>query len=66
MKKQTAQAAYTARKEQAEKLLKEIGQALKAHNDAPGGNVHWGYVGDLGYLVEKLEECKTALTGEEV
>ncbi len=67
MKKQTAQQAYTARKATAEALLKEIGQLIQAHaKDAPAGGVHWGYVGDLGYVVERLVDIRLALTGDEV
>ncbi len=60
-KKQTASEAYEARLAEVHAQLARIQNALNSHVD---GKLHWGHVGDLGYVVDELKSAADFLTGE--
>ena len=46
--------------------LAKIGNLIDAHKAAQAERPdHWGYVGDMRYVAEKLEEIRQFLGGEE-
>ena len=60
-KKQTASEAYKARLAEVQKQIARIQDALTTHVD---GKLHWGHVGDLGYVTEQLKTAADFITGE--
>ena len=60
-KKQTASEAYEARLAGVHAQIARIQEALKTHID---GKLHWGHVGDLGYVADELKSAADFLTGE--
>jgi len=64
----TSLEAYEAKQDEIKKLPKQIDAALLDHDRQgsrePGGH-HWGYVGDLGYVLENLRYIHNFLTGQE-
>ena len=63
--KTQADAAYAAAQEKARALLTEISKRLDHHaatrSANPMGREDWGYVGDINWLAEKLEELRGSL-----
>ena len=57
---------YEEKKENIEKLLKQIKVGLEAHDRrasrAAGGH-HWGHVGDLDHFEKQLTEIRNQLMG---
>lgn len=47
-----ANKAYTERQKKIAATIKQIQQALSKHAD---DDIHWGHVGDLGYVQEQLD-----------
>jgi hypothetical protein len=53
----TANDAFIAKCFEIDEMIKKL-QALRAeHFNAPADGVHWGHVGDAGYVAEKLEQA---------
>lgn len=54
---------YEERKEEIQRLLKQISTGLEQHDKNAGisGGHHWGHVGDLGYIVSLLIEVNSRL-----
>ena len=63
--KTQASSAYEAAQEKARAILIEIGKRLDHHavtrSANPMGSEDWGYVGDINWLAEKLEELRGCL-----
>lgn len=58
----TANDAFIAKCLQIDEMLAKV-QALRAeHFNAPADGVHWGHVGDAGYVAEKLEHILNHFT----
>jgi len=56
-KKESAVERYKKNEKEIEKLLKSITTKLKKHKKGFSKKpLDWGYVGDLGYVMEKLED----------
>jgi len=49
--KEDASQAYTKRQKEIATTIKRIQQELIKHAD---DDIHWGHVGDLGYVLEQL------------
>ena len=58
---QKASEAYKTRLAEVQKQMARIQDALKTHVD---GKLHWGHVGDLGYVAEELKTAADFLTDE--
>ena len=58
---QKATEAYKARLAEVQKQIARIQDALTTHVD---GKLHWGHVGDLGYVTEQLQTAADFITGE--
>ena len=65
MSEQTAKQAYKAKMKQIEKRMQAIRKQLDGHIE-PGDNIHWGYVGDLGYVEEQLHIIEAYLNNEDI
>lgn len=51
----TAEDAYIIRHAEALELLARLQEKVE-NMPAPDATIHWGHVGDVGHIVEKLEE----------
>lgn len=57
---------YEDRKEEIQKLLKEIAAGLEEHDRKASlsGGHHWGHVGDLNQVAEELSDIRNKLMGK--
>ena len=59
--RQTASQGYKTRLAEVQKQMARIQDALATHID---DKLHWGHIGDLGYLVDALKSAADFITGE--
>ena len=64
MKSANASKAYAERLKKVREHLARIEAGLKNHV-ADGEKLHWGHVGDLGYLDEQLKEVARFINNED-
>ena len=66
-KNEAAVKMYNERASQICDLLGKIAKGLHEHaRQGQAEGIHWGYVGDLGHVVDVLKEAGATFTGEEV
>jgi hypothetical protein len=59
-----ANKGYKQKCKEIDKELATLGKKLKLHNDRQSADItNWGFVGDLGYVLEKLKEMNTFISG---
>ncbi len=63
--KRSADEAYKLRVQQIHSHWKRIQEGLTIHATEAGKRIHWGHVGDLGYVAEKLDEIARFINNEE-
>ena len=63
--KRSADEAYKLRVQQIHSHWKRIREGLANHAAEAGGRLHWGHVGDLGHVAEKLDEVARFINNEE-
>ena len=59
--RQTASQGYKTRLAEVQKQMARIQDTLTTHVD---GKLHWGHVGDWGYLVAELKSTADFIAGE--
>ena len=55
---ETAQAAYVRKQQEIARHLVALQAQLEEHRRRAEGSVHWGHVGDMAYLEQKLRELR--------
>jgi hypothetical protein len=62
--RQEAQTEYERQQKEIRKLLKKLEAGLEKHDSKVGqAGHHWGHVGDLGFVIEKLTRVSDFVNG---
>jgi len=65
-KSKSASEVYNREADRVEKLLKDVGAAIKGHRASQAANSRsWGYVGDMKHYASELEDILASLKGED-
>lgn len=64
--KHNASEVYAAQHAEALQLLSDLQEALKTLPAADGERIHWGHVGNVGYVTAKLKEAAAFLKSIDV
>ena len=52
-----AVAAFVARKAEIDALLARLAELSENHFGVAPDEIHWGHVGDLGFVIERLQQA---------